>query len=89
MDFTLLPKLRADIKLDEFKDWSSELNAFIDLRVKDEERHSKGLKLLKYAIAGSKLGIYCDERSTSSSILKRIEEKFMLVNTRVIPINFF
>ena len=58
-------------------------------QVKDEERDSKGLKLLKYAIAGSKLGINCDERSTFSSILKRVEEKFMLVNTPSTPLQEF
>lgn len=88
-EIALLPKLVKNCKREDFNSWKVELLTFVDLVVKEEETDIKGLKYLKYAVAGAQLGMEFDGRATFKSALEKVESTFRTVNQVAFPLREF
>ena len=70
-----LPKLKPTTSFEDYNEWLNEFSAFTDIVLKEEEINEKGVKLIKYAISGSKLAVTFDETTTFKSGLEKIKKQ--------------
>jgi len=89
MEVSLLPKLKAGSSKEEFNEWLAEFSAFTDLVLKEEEKDTKGIKFIKYAIAASKVIVAFDGNTTFASGLEKIKRQFNTQNKSKTPLKDF
>ena len=89
MEISLLPKLKSDSSRDDYNNWLNEFSAFVDIVVNENEMDTKGLKLLKYAVASSKLALSFDGKTTYKSALAKVEKQFKSQNLSSTPLKDF
>jgi len=89
MEINLLPKLKPDSTLADYNEWLNEFSAFVDIVLKEDEIDTKGLKFIKYAVAGSKLSLSFDGHTTYQSALKKIKKEFEIQRKSSTPLKDF
>jgi len=89
MEVTLLPKLKQDASLDDFNCWLTEFSAFVDLCVDKDNVDDKGVRMLKYSVAGARLNIHFDERTTYQSGLEKVKKVFRTCHAPALPLSDF
>ena len=88
-EIVLIPKLSKDANKDDFRAWKNEFLTFIDLLVDDADLDVKGLKYLKYAVAGARLSIDFDGKTTFKSALEKVKKTFLCINDTPFPLHDF
>jgi hypothetical protein len=89
-EISLLPKLKINASLEDFKFWKIEFNAFVDLVVVGNKKdiNVKLLKLLRYAIAGARItfDVSCDNFDEA---FKAIEDQVNVSSKPPYPLTYF
>lgn len=83
----LVPLLDAAATMPEYKDWKSQMQAFLDIMEADKPELL--VKFLMYGISRAKLDISADSKSTVKSLFSKIDVTFQTANAPAKPLDDF